>query len=267
MSRTYVVTGAASGIGAATTQLLRDQGHTVIGVDLANVEVEGDLSTPAGRVSAASEAIAAAGGTIDAVIACAGIAAPIGKTMAINYFGVTEFLVELLPALRKSTAPRAAVVSSMASLQPVSAQLVEAALAGDEAASLTIGDELAATPEAGFLNYSSSKRALSRWVRRESVTEAWAGAGIPLNAVAPGTVITAMTAGLLTSPEGIAHVDAAVPMPLNYHQPASSIAELLVWLTSPVNTHMAGQTIYCDGGADAVLRGDDIWSWNDAPRG
>lgn len=75
-----------------------------------------------------------------------------------------------------------------------------------------------------------------------------------------------MTAGLLASPEGLAQVDAAVPMPLNYHQPASSIAELLVWLTSPANTHMAGQTIYCDGGADAVLRGDDIWSWNDAPR-
>jgi hypothetical protein len=36
-----------------------------------------------------------------------------------------------------------------------------------------------------------------------------------------------------------------------------------VWLTSPANTHMAGQTIYCDGGADATLRGDDIWSWND----
>ncbi len=96
----------------------------------------------------------------------------------------------------------------------------------------------AVTAEGGFLNYSSSKRALSRWVRRESVSEAWAGAGIPLNAVAPGTVTTPMTAGLLASPEGLAQVDAAVPMPLNYHQPASSIAELLVWLTSPANTHM-----------------------------
>ena len=26
---------------------------------------------------------------------------------------------------------------------------------------------------------------------------------------------------------------------------------------------MAGQVIYDDGGADATLRGDDIWSWND----
>ncbi len=92
MTRTYVITGAASGIGAATAQLLRAQGHTVIGVDLAGVEVSGDLSTPDGRRAAAEAAITTAGGMIDAVIACvAGIAAPISKTMAINYFGVTEF--------------------------------------------------------------------------------------------------------------------------------------------------------------------------------
>lgn len=263
MSRTYVVTGSASGIGAATAELLRTLGHTVIGVDLKNAEVEGDLSSAAGRAAAAEEAIRIAGGSIDAVIACAGIAAPISKTMSINYFGVTEFLWALRPALAASSAPRAAVVSSMASLQPVSAELVDAALRGDETLSITIGDQLAQHPQAGFLNYSSSKRALSRWVRRESITADWAGAGIPLNAVAPGTVTTAMTAELLATPEGAAMVDNAVPMPLNYHQPASSIAELLVWLTSEANTHMAGQTIYCDGGADAVLRGDDIWSWND----
>jgi enoyl-[acyl-carrier-protein] reductase (NADH) len=69
-----------------------------------------------------------------------------------------------------------------------------------------------------------------------------------------------MTRDLLATPEGTAMVDAAVPMPLNSHQPPESVAQLLLWLTDPVNTHTTGQTIYCDGGADAVLRGDDIWT-------
>ncbi|MDN4614068.1 SDR family NAD(P)-dependent oxidoreductase [Leifsonia sp. F6_8S_P_1B] len=266
MPRTYVVTGSASGIGAATAALLRERGERVIGVDLRGADVEADLSTKEGRIAAAAAASDLAGGVVDAVIACAGISAPVPKTISVNFFGVTEFVEALLPALRASDAPRAAVVSSMASLQPNSAEMVEAALAGDEARALEIaqgfvGDD----PMTGYIVYPSSKRALARWVRRESITEAWAGAGIPLNAVAPGTVVTPMTAELLATPEGAAMVDSQVPMPLNHHQPPESIANLLIWLTSVENTHMAGQVIYDDGGADATLRGDDIWSWNDAP--
>ena len=100
-------------------------------------------------------------------------------------------------------------------------------------------------------------------MREQSVTAEWAGAGIPLNAVGPGIVITPMTADLLKTPESAAFVDAVVPMPLNYHQPAESIANLLIWLTSVENSHCAGQTIYCDGGADVVLRGEDAWGWAD----
>jgi NAD(P)-dependent dehydrogenase (short-subunit alcohol dehydrogenase family) len=264
MTRTYVVTGAASGIGATTARLLTERGERVIGIDLRNADIEADLSTPAGRADAATNAAELAGGTIDAVIACAGISAPIPATVAVNFFGVTELLEALLPALGKSDAPRAAVVSSMASLQANSPEIVAAALAGDEATALAEAEKLTSQgPEIGYAVYPSSKRALARWVRRESITPAWAGAGIPLNAVAPGTVLTPMTAGLLATPEGAAMVDASVPMPLNSHQPPESIANLLIWLTSVENTHMAGQVIYDDGGADATLRGDDIWSWAD----
>lgn len=264
MPRTYVVTGSASGIGATTAQLLRERGNRVVGIDLKDADVEADLSTPQGRTEAAAAAIELAGGVVDAVIACAGISAPIPKTISVNYFGVTELLEALRPALTESDAPRAAVVSSMASLQPNSPELVEAALAGDEEAALKAAEVLTAQgPEVGYLVYPSSKRALSRWVRRTSISPEWAGAGIPLNAVAPGTVLTPMTSGLLTTDEGRAMVDAAVPMPLNYHQPPESIANLLIWLTSAENTHLAGQVIYDDGGADATLRGDDIWSWAD----
>lgn len=264
MTRTAVITGSASGIGKATADMARNQGYRVIGVDLKEADVTADLSTPDGRQAAIDATIAKSGDTIDAVIACAGISAPIAKTVAINYFGVVDFLEGLRPTLAKSDAPRAAVVSSMATLHPSSPELVDAMLAHDEAQALKIGGQLEAQgPQVGYANYSGSKRALSRWVRRASISDDWAGAHIPLNAVAPGTVVTPMTAELLKTEESVKFVDAQVPMPLNYHQPPESVAAVLLFLISEANTHMAGQTIYCDGGADASLRGDDIWSWND----
>lgn len=265
MARTYVVTGSASGIGNTTAELLRARGDKVIGIDLTNAEVEADLSTVEGRADAAAKAIELASGVIDGVIACAGISAPIAKTISINYFGVTELIEQLQPALAKSAAPRVAVVSSMASLQGNSRELVEASLEGDEQKAVAIAEGLAAMgPEIGHAIYSSSKRAIARWVRRESIKSQWAGAGIALNAIAPGTVITPMTRDMLATEEGRKMVDEHVPMPLNSHQPAESIAHSLIWLTNPENTHITGQVIYNDGGADATLRGDDIWSWNDA---
>lgn len=204
-----------------------------------------------------------AGGVVDAVIACAGLSLPKAITANVNYFGMTEFIDAMQPALAKSEAPRVALISSLSSIQSLSPDLVAAMLSGDEAKADAIATELEQDPAKGVLIYPSSKRAISQWIRRESITPKWAGTGIPMNAVAPGIVVTPMTKDLLASPEGKALADASVPMPLNYHQRPESIANLLIWLTSEEITHCCGQTIYADGGADAVFRGDDIWSWFD----
>lgn len=257
MNRTYVITGAGAGIGLATAELLKDLGHKVIGVDMKNTQVLADLSSVEGRKQAVLEVLSHTQ-SIDAIIACAGISAPIAKTVAVNYFGVTEFVEGLLPVLAQSQHPRIAVISSMASLQPNSSELVEALLEQDEAKALQLGKELEEAGN-GYLNYPSSKRALSRWVRRECIKSEYAGQGIPLNAIAPGIVITDMTHDLLATQEERNAVDSQVPMPLNYHMQAIDAAHLLVWLTSIENNHVTGQTIYIDGGSDAVLRGDNIW--------
>ena len=142
MSRTFVITGAASGIGRVTADILKAQGNKVIGVDLKGSDVNFDLSESAGRKGAAAAAIEQAGGAVDAVIACAGLAHPIAKTVSVNYFGVTEFLDAIQPALTKSQSPRVAVTSSMASLMPSDAELVAAMTKDDEAAALSRAEAL-----------------------------------------------------------------------------------------------------------------------------
>lgn len=260
MSRTYVITGAASGIGAATAQLLGERGHRVIGVDLRNADVNVDLTTAEGRERMVSEVSDASAGRIDAIIANAGLATPTATTVAVNFFGAVATLEGLRPLLAGSPAPRAVATASMASLYPPDDALLAALTAGDEAAALARGAELeASAPELANLIYGTTKRALAQWIRRNAPTPAWAGAGIPLNAIGPGVVATPMTADLTSTAEAREALLQMVPMPLNGIFEPRDVAYLLAWLTSEENAHLCGQVVFIDGGSDAVIRGDSTW--------
>jgi len=260
MARTYVITGTGSGIGLATKNKLVALGNKVVGVDIKNAEVIADLSTPEGRKEAANKAIDMAGGTVDAVIANAGSALPTATTVSINFFGATEFISAMNSSLAKSKSPRVAITSSMASLMPNDKELVDLMLAGDERKAVARAQAL--VNQGGGVEgliYGSTKRALSRWLRRECVKDSWAKSGIPINAVGPGIVKTPMVAEMIATQEGRDGLAKAVPMPLNGYLEPENVADLLIWLTSEANSHVTGQTIYIDGGSDAVIRGDDIW--------
>ncbi|WP_067133258.1 SDR family oxidoreductase [Microtetraspora malaysiensis] len=259
MTRKIAVSGSASGIGRALAGLLREQGDQVIGIDLKDADVCADLGTRDGRALAVESVLRLAGGALDGVVACAGVAGGTPLTVRVNYFGVVALLEGLRPVLAAAPAPRAAVVCSIAGgIQPVDPDVVAACLEGDEDAAVALA-ERAIERGAGALLYPSSKSALARWLRRVAVTPGWAGTGISLNAIAPGIVLTPMTAPLFADEAMRAVMATAVPMPLNGHARPEAIGEALRWLISPANTHMAGQVVYVDGGAEATVRGPDVY--------
>ena len=125
---------------------------------------------------------------------------------------------------------------------------IEAALAGRE------GDAVDAVAGQPDLAYFTSKKALSLWVKREAVKPAWAGAGVLLNAVAPGAIATPMIAGLLEDQQGRDFLMRMTPTRTPEFGTPEAVAALVCWLAGPQNRFVVGQTIYCDGGAEATLR-------------
>ncbi|MEU1986095.1 SDR family oxidoreductase [Nocardia sp. NPDC019395] len=253
--RTYVVTGSASGIGAATTALLRARGATVIGCDLDEADIRADLSTPAGRQSLVDQVTER--GPIDAVLAIAGG----GRTglLETNYFGAVATLRGLRPLLAQSPAPRAVAVSSTSALAPADERVVRACLDDDEAAALAYleADPAVAGPAGA---YGIAKRALNRWVRTVAPTAEWAGAGIALNIVAPGVVDTPAAAWIFADEDTRNEIESAAPQPFGgFPGRPEWISELICWLSGTENRFVTGQIIFADGGAEAAAVGDAHW--------
>jgi NAD(P)-dependent dehydrogenase (short-subunit alcohol dehydrogenase family) len=256
MSRTYVITGTASGIGKATAERLQADGHTVIGVDIKDADISVDLSTEDGRAALVRE-VEQRAATIDGIIAVAGLVAASPVTVGVNYFGAIATLEGLRSLLSGSDAPRAVVVASLAALEEVDDALYERLLAGDEPGARAEAERIGTTTNAAGSSdiYSTTKKAIAQWVRTHAKDPEWAGAGIALNAVAPGVIETPMTAAALQTAEGRAALDAGAPSPLNGPAaPPAAPAALLAWLTSAENTHVTGQIVFIDGGAESIRR-------------
>jgi len=250
--RTYTISGSSSGIGLAIRETLERAGHRVIGVDISDAEVIADLGRPDGRLDAVRKVLEMSGERLHGVVASAGVSPShsVDSILSVNFFGARDFLDALAPAMEGANVGAVAIASA-ATQHPVCHEAVRALLDGSvEQASDALKSDAAAA-------YVASKTALVRWVRRAATSKEWAGAGRSLNAVSPGIVATPMNRDL--SAEAKERLMERYPMRLHGVAQAAAVASLVCYLVGDTNSHVTGQNIFVDGGAEAVTRGDVVW--------
>lgn len=249
---TIVVSGSASGIGAAVKSSLLAAGHEVIGIDRQAAEIVADLSTPAGRAIAVDKALAECGGKLEGLVCAAGIGPHCDPdaVIAVNYFGVKMLLDGLFPALRRGENPAAVVIASVAAVQMDfdGHPLREALLDGHEEDAKRI---CLATGEAGSgLAYAGSKHAIVCDVRQRTME--WGRAGVRINAIAPGPIETPLLRDCCEDSRFHASIRDFVP-PIARVGCADEVAALTSFLLSPGAGFIHASVVFIDGGIGALM--------------
>ena len=256
MKRTFVITGASSGLGEAAATRLKQKGHMVIGVDLTGSDIDVDLGTLQGRQDMVDQVRALAPEGIDGIFASAGTSdfkSP-GLVMAVNYFGSVATFEGLHPLLRGPGA-RCLAVASCAILVSSDEilELQELCLQGKEAEAVALGEKY------GTHNaYPATKRALTRWAREMSIKPEWAGSGVLLNILSPGVVKTPMVTRTLADPESAAILKKNSPIAVSDYAEAEVAAELVDFLLNFEGNYIVGQVFFLDGGTEVLTRLDKL---------
>jgi NAD(P)-dependent dehydrogenase (short-subunit alcohol dehydrogenase family) len=170
--------------------------------------------------------------------------------VSVNYFGAIEVIVGLREPLAAAGGAVVAISSNSTTCQPgFSLELVDACLAGDEAAARQVADE-----GDSLTAYPATKTAIARWIRRNATGSDWIGAGVRLNAVAPGMVETPLVAEGRADPLVAPLLD-MYPMPMGRAGRPEEIATAVDFLLH--TEFCVGTVMLIDGGTEALLRPDD----------
>lgn len=237
--RVVLVTGAASGIGAAVVARLRADGARVAALDQvtpdgADASAVADLRSPA-AVTTAVSALRAALGPFDALVHCAGICPP-GSTLdsddalwmdvyAVNVVGAVRVMREVVPDMRGRG-------GSIVLVSSINARFATPTLAA----------------------YAASKAAVESLVRTAALEFApWQ---VRVNGMAPASVDTPMmqaSFALDSDPEAARQRNIG-RHPLGRLGTADDVAELALFLVGDGSAWLTGGIFPIDGGASVTRR-------------
>jgi 3-oxoacyl-[acyl-carrier protein] reductase len=224
--RVAVVTGAASGIGLATSEELREQGWTVVGLDIRDGDgvVACDV-TSTDSVNAAVADCVSEHGSLDAVVTAAGAGTPVRfadatdeiwqRALDINLLGTVRVCRAALPHLKASSVPARGIVTFTSQAAKTGGLLIGAPYSAAKAAVLCLTKTLAAElgPD-----------------------------GVRVNSVAPGIVDTAFLDGV----PGIR--DRASQLPLGRPGQPREVAAVVSFLLSEGASYLTGEIVDVNGG-------------------
>jgi 3-oxoacyl-[acyl-carrier protein] reductase len=228
------VTGAASGIGAATARQLQALGWRVACLDrnligargtagAEGVAIEIDVADEASTIRAFEEAGAAWGG-LDALVTAAGV------------IETTPFFDTTVAQFRRLFDIN--VIGSFLSVREASKHM-------QRGARICMIASISSYTGGGYVArgaYATSKGAVLTMMK--SCARELGPKGIAVNAVAPGFIDTPFVASAMNDPVRRKEVEAAV----GKVGTAEQIAECCAWLISPAADFVHGSTLIADGG-------------------
>jgi len=238
-----IVTGAGSGIGAATAKALSLRGDKVVCADVRldaakqtaeqlrdAIAVEVDVSSATSCDRMVEEAVKRFG-DVDTVVTCAGV-----ESHGAGHEMSEEDFDRMIAVNLKGTwlSARSAVRAMMA--------------AGHGGTVVMIGSINSMVGNPGASAYCASKGGVL--MLGKTLALDWAPFGIRVNIIGPGVVDTPMSARSLADPAKRAKMMEKTP--LGRPAPPSEIASVVAFLTSDASAFMTGAYVPVDGGTLAA---------------